>query len=519
MPRFLALPNNNPLSRLPGILLFCASVIMGLLCYKSYGIGWDEPIQRMAGTLTYDYVFNGDHAIKTYAERDLGTGFELLLVIIERKCHISDSRHIYLMRHLVTHLFFLVSVFCGYLLALRLFKDQKIACLAFVMLAFMPRLYAHSFFNSKDIPFLSAFLIAMLVSQIAFEKNKPLWYLLLGLVCGYATSIRAMGIILVPLMGFLLFLDLSKSIYLKEKILPAIINTLLFLTGFCVLLYVAWPILWDSPIIRFKEQFASLAHIAWNGSVLFKGEMIPATALPYSYLPVWISITVPEVWLAAGIAGFVWVSVGFVRRPLQHLANTQERNFILYAGCFALPLIVVNVLHSTNFDDWRHLYFVYPAFVMLALFAINRLLYSMAKIVVWSVCGLQVLFVAFFMLRNHPHQEVYFNNLVSHDKEYLRKNYDLDYWSCANKQGLEYILANDTAAQINVAGRLETIWNAQLIIPWDKRWRITAVKEGVPADYFITTFREHPADYPYTNIFYEVRVLNSTVLRIYKLHR
>ena len=516
MPLSFASADKKPLSRMPGVLLFCVSVIIGLLYCKSYGIGWDEPIQRTVGTLTYDYVFHGDQSIKTYAERDLGAGFELPLVIIERQCHMTDSRHIYLMRHIITHLFFLVSVFCGYILALRLFKDQQIACLAFVMLAFMPRLYAHSFFNSKDIPFLSAFLIAMLVSQVAFEKNKTLWFALLGIVCGYATSIRAMGIILLPLMGSLLLLDLCRSIYLREKLLYSIGNMLLFLAGFSVMLYAAWPILWSAPINSFKEQFASLAHIAWNGSVLFRGEVIAGTALPYSYLPVWISITVPEVWLAAGIAGLVWVIVSFARRPMHFLASTPERNFILYAGCFALPLIVVNVIHSVNFDDWRHLYFIYPAFVLLALFAIDKLVRGKARGVIWGACVLQLVLVAIFMLRNHPYQEMYFNNLVSHDKEYLRKNYDLDYWSCSEKQGIEYILANDTASQIRVAGRLETIWNAQLIIPWDKRWRIKAVKESEPADYFITTFRGHPADYPYTTV-YEVHVLNSTVMKVYKL--
>ncbi len=190
--------NNTSIRIWPGIVLFFASVVVGLSLYQDYGISWDEPIQREIGTLTYNYVSKGDQAFKSSEFRDLGTGFELVLVFIEKKLHIEDSRDIYLARHLATHLLFLLSVFCGYILCLRLFKDQFIACLGFVLLAFMPRIYAHSYFNSKDIPFLCSFIITFMVGQMAFEKNRSGWYLLLGLAAGYATSIRAMGILLVP---------------------------------------------------------------------------------------------------------------------------------------------------------------------------------------------------------------------------------------------------------------------------------------------------------------------------------
>jgi Dolichyl-phosphate-mannose-protein mannosyltransferase len=188
-------------SLLPGVVLLVICIFIALSVYKDYGISWDENAQRKIGALTYDYITKGDKTLLTYEMRGLGTGFELPLIYVEKWLGYEDRHDIFPARHLVTHLFFLIGVFCGYILALRLFKNQFLACLTFLMLAFHPRIYAHSFFNTKDIPFLAAVLIALLIAQVAFEKNKALWFLLLGLTCGYATSIRAMGVIFAPIIS------------------------------------------------------------------------------------------------------------------------------------------------------------------------------------------------------------------------------------------------------------------------------------------------------------------------------
>jgi hypothetical protein len=502
----------------PGVVLLCLSVIVGLLCYKNYGMSWDEPIQRGIGRVTYDYVTNGNQLLKTYEDRDLGTGFEYPLIKLEKSLHLTDTRDIYLMRHIVTHLFFLLSVFCGYLLAMRLFKDQFIAILAFILLAFTPRIYAHSFFNTKDIPFFSVFIITFLIAQVAFEKNKPAWYLLLGCACGYATSIRPMGIMLVPCITTFLLIDYCRNIYLEEKTTTAIFNGLLFVIGFCGLLYAAWPLLWSAPLFYFTEEIKTQAHIFFDGYVLFRGSIISARQLPWDYLPVWFAITVPEVWLLAGLTGFIWVNISFFKRPLQYLLNVPQRNLLLYIACFAAPVIAVIALHSVNYDDWRHLYFIYPSFVMLALFAIHKLATRRRRIIVLSVCGAQILAVAFFMVRYHPFQQVYFNHLVSHKKEFLRNNYDLEYWGCAYTNGMEYILAHDTAAIIRIDHGLDPTMNAYFFIPAEQRKRIVIVDSTGHPDYLITNFRNHPADYNYPHIMYNIEVLNSSILRVYKVH-
>lgn len=500
-----------------GLVLLGITLIIGLLTYKDYGISWDEPTQRGIGIVTYNYITNNDQYLKTYDDRDLGTGFELPLVFIEKKLNITTSHDLYLMRHIVTHLFFLLGVFCGYVLVLKLFRNQLIACLGLIMLAFHPRIYAHSFFNTKDIPFLAAFLIVFLIAHTAFGKNKWWWYGLLGLACGYATSIRVMGILLLPcFLSFFVF-DLIAGIKDKQKPTPLFAHPLVFVAGYCLMLYVSWPILWSAPVHYFVEQFQTQAHIFWKGEVLFMGKNVNGAQLPLNYLPVWFGITMPEVWLVAGLSGFGMLSWHFLKSPSRWLKNNADRNFLLYLACFIGPVVGVVAINAVNYDDWRHLYFIYPSFVLLALYGINKLLATRFIKVVWAGLGLQMILVGVFMAKAHPHHQVYFNNLVSHKNEYLRQNYDMDYWGCACKLGLQYILANDNADTIKVCKTTDPVINA---IRWLKPEQQKRVKLCTPDEnptYYITSFRNHPGDYPYPITFYEIKVLNSTIMRVYKM--
>ena len=503
----------------PGILLFVATVFVGLYVYPDYGMSWDEPDQRGIGNVTYNYVLKGDKSLLTYDDRGLGPGFELPLIFLEKFGHFETSRDIYLSRHLATHLFFLFGVFCGYILAYKLFKNQFTACLAFVLLAFHPRIYAHSFFNTKDIPFLSVLLMVMLVSYIAFSKNRTGWYLLLGIVTGYATSIRAMGVLFALLIVFFLAIDVLRKKYLKERSLDLVFGVVSFIAGFSGMLYLCWPFLWNDPVQRFFESFHNLANIVWTGKVLFEGHSFAGNELPLNYMPVWFSITVPELWLVTGLAGCNWIIIAMLRFPLRYFSNTPERHFLFYVALFLIPALSMMFLHGVNIDDWRHLYFIYAPFVMLALFVINKLVMGKWKLIAKTVCLLQTVTVFYFMVRNHPFQQVYFNRFVRHDKEYLRKHYDLEYWGCSFYQGLNHLLATNRGTiriATDLSGHPPLRNNIGMLTEHEKKRVIVTEEAG--ADYFITNYRMHPSDFPYDKVDFPINVLNSTILCIYKTH-
>jgi Dolichyl-phosphate-mannose-protein mannosyltransferase len=499
----------------PGLLLLVASLIIALFIYKDYGVSWDEPEQREMGEVSYNYIFHHDPALKTSVDRDHGVGFELVLTALEKKLHFTDSRDIFLMRHLATHIFFLIGVFFAYLLMLRLYKNQFIACLGFLIIALNPRLYAHSFFNTKDIPFLSAFIICLFLCHVAFDKNKSWWYALLGVACGYATSIRILGVLLISLIALFILIDMLRAFNGKTKTAKSAGNLFIFFTASFLSLTGFWPVLWESPLQTFASNFRSLSHFPWDGLVLFNGHLDHAKTLPWYYLPEWFFISTPLLWLTTGIAGITMVVLRFIKSPFNYVASLSGKSNLLYLLCFFTPLLSIIVLHSVVYDDWRHVYFIYPPFVFLALSAIHKFNACKGNIIACAICMVQLVLTGFFMISNHPCQNVYFNSLVSHKDEHIRMNFEQDYWGSSFKQGIEYILAHDTSSTIRLDWRIRPVKTNVRILKEADRKRIQFTEDS--ADYFITTFRGHPSDYKYPSITYEVKVQNSTMLRVYKL--
>jgi hypothetical protein len=504
---------------LPGIIMFFIALVIGFLTYKDYGNCWDEPYQRETGLLSYNYIFNHNMDLFTKKTDYHGAGFEILLVMLEKMMRLNDSRDIYLMRHIVSNIFFLIGVFAGYVLIYRLYKNRFLAGLGFFMLAFMPRIYAHSFYNTKDMPFLCVFIMVFAVCHIAFDKNKTWLFFALGLLCGYATSIRIMGVMLVPIIFTFFVADLIINRADKGKVVKTLLSAGAYCFGFIVLLYLPWPLLWRHPVHTFIEAYQKLSHYsAWKGGLLFQGKILYSDKpLPWTYFPTWFLITIPELWLAAGFGGIIWLFVDFFKRPQIYISNTPERNFILYLYCFFVPIFAVIFLKSVIYDDWRHLYFVYPPFIIIGIHFIHKLMQGKFQKIIAGACILQAAIVAFFMIQNHPFNEVYFNNLVSHDEESLRKTYDLEYWGCSFKQGLDHLVESDTSRDIKVCVEYMPMLdnNKMLLRPEDRKRIHFAMFDQ--ADYYMSNFRLHPDDYPGTNIEYQIEVLNSTIFRIYKL--
>ncbi len=502
---------------LPGITLFLVALIIGLFTYKDYGICWDEPFQRGPALLSYNYIFHGDPELfKTFSDNH-GAGYELFLLIIEKLMNLTDSRDIYLMRHLVTHLCFLASAFAGYVLILRLFKNRFLASLGFIMFVFAPRLYAHSFFNSKDIPFMFMILVTFACCQRAFEKNKPLLFLFAGLACGYATSIRIMGVMVGLFIGIFLLIDFFSAWSKKDNPVRQALNILAFSVGFLFLLYLGWPYLWKAPVTNLVDSFSKLSHYdLWHGYVLINDHYIDGAKLPWYYIPLWFAVTTPELWLITGFAGAIWVIINFFGRPLAWLANTRERNFILYLACFFAPILSVILLHSVLYNDWRHLYFVYPSFVLLAIYFIDKILHTRYKIIMQCACALQLLLIALFMIPNHPFHQVYFNYLVSHRSGYLRSHYDMDYWGCSYKQGVDRILAADQSKVIRINCEYRTmIDNAVLFLPEEERGRLQFTDKAA-ADYYTSDSRGELYDNAPSTPFDSIDVLNSAIFYAFK---
>ena len=507
--------NNHWKPYVPGLLLLLVSVIIALGTYQQYGVSWDEPDQRYIGLMNANYIFRGDTTMLHVPDKDHGAGFELPLVGAEWMARAKSYRDIDLLRHLLTHLFFLGAAFAGYVLAWRLFGSRWIASLAFVMLAFHPRMWAHSWMNTKDIPLQAMFVICFALCERAFRRGTVGAFILLGLACGYTVSIRLSGILLPAVISLFMIADIVRLLLKKQRVAPVIKRFALFVISAAAMMYLWWPTLWRAPVTGFLESYASLSHFRWAGALLLNGSFVNATKLPWYYLPEWFSITMPELWLLAGFVGLALIIVAAFRRPRLFIENTTERNFLLYLLCFALPVASVFIIHPVMYDDWRHFYFLYPSFVFAGLYAVRHFSKGRLKRAVQAAFAIQAAALVWIFISLNPVQQVYFNAFVPHTKEYLRAHFELDYWGCSYKQGIEWILAHDDRNSIRIAPQEPPFYNNYNMLPNDQRARIQPVQTHDRPDYFITDFRMHTRNFKYPKVAYRLMREGSTVLCIY----
>jgi len=502
---------------IPGLLIVLVAFIISLCTYKDYGVAYDEPLQRDIGLVSYNYVRHGNDSLFRFYDRDHGVAFELPLIMAEKICKLSDSRYIYLSRHIITHIFFLLSVFCGYVLLLKLYQKQTIAIVGTLLLLAHPRIYAHSFFNTKDLPFLSACIISYLTLYLSVNKLKWQYTTLHALVCAYATAIRALGVMLPAVtIGLIpIYVLLTQKKHIKNTLL----HTTLFSLLYFLFLWLCWPLLWQKPLHHLIETLQSLSKFRWGGNVLFMGHVYQSNAIPRSYLPIWFAISTPIVYALLSVGAVTYIIASFITKPYKQLQEKTRLFALVFALCSVLPVAYVIYTRAVVYDDWRHLYFVYPSIVL----CICYLLYTLkdkftGKLIVGALV-VQLAVVIIDMAKLHPYQQIYFNVLAPKKPEYLRHHFEMEYWGTSYKEALEYILTNDNRDSIKVYGLWPMPGNNKMILPETMRKRINIVWKEDNPNYFITVFRGHPADFTGMGIIcYEKRLQKNTIMRIYRMN-
>jgi hypothetical protein len=500
------------------ILLFLFAII-GISTVRSYGYAWDEHAQRVIGEICYNYVFAGNTEYRTFSDRDHGAFFELILIIIEKVGHITTTKGIYTMRHIVTHLFFLVSAFYFFKLIVLLYNNKVLATIGFLLLVINPVIYAHSFFNSKDIPFLSFFIICFYLFAKAFN-NKTYWhFILLGLFSGLLISIRIMGIIFMPFVLFFFMLELFKCRSDIKQLKKTLLLSLSYMASTILFTICAWPLLWKNPISNFLYVFDILSKYVWSGTVLFKGEFINSQQLTWDYIPTWFSINNPLIYLVLGFLGILVFCFLTLKNIKKLDLNVLNYSNFLYLFTFFVPVMAIIILHSVVYDGWRHMFYIYPPFIMLAVYFINYSWNKKIKHVVLATAVIAILATSVFIMSNFPLHHIYFNETVSLNKnEYIRKNYEMDYWGVGYKHALKYILKVDKSEIIKIHADTWVCQTNSELLPKYQQRHFMFVDSLQKADYYITTYRWHPNDYT-ANMkeFKSFMVLDNKVNTIFKV--
>ncbi len=509
------------------ILFFAAVLCVGLIVFKDYGMSWDEHVSRYNGVMALKYILENDRSLFTYQDRFYGPVFEIFLVAVELYSDLtSDIRKVFLMRHAGTFLLFYLGIIFFYRTCRYRFKDRKIALLGSFFLILSPRIFAHSFYNSKDMAFLAVFIIGV-YSLISYLNKKTFYNAVIhGIICAFLIDIRITGLLLPIFTVIFLFMDLMVIEKEKEgakRSVATFMVYIIFLISFTVLF---WPTLWVDPLKNFIEAFKFMSRHSWPGKVLYFGEYVRASNLPWHYIPVWLFITTPLLYSVLFFTGCLISLKSFVTHPLGFYRN--RRDDLVFFTWFFLPLISVIILRSTLYDGWRQMFFIYPAFLIIALIGLTSVFKGIGRMsspgkvkilnsavaaaILLSACN-----VGYSVIKSHPYENVYFNFLAGRNGQEIKNNFELDYWGLSYREALEYVLENDSGKTVKIfVANPSGISNASILKPGYVK-RIVFVEDPGKAKYFISNYRWHREEYPYENEFFSISVNGMKIMVVYKL--
>ncbi len=499
---------------LQGLLLCALFLVVGLAVVDDYGAGWDGQAGRGLSEANLAFI-RGDAAtiLPTDPFRFHGVAFELPLFLLERGLGLEDSHRIYLLRHLLTHLFFLAGGWCASLLAYRLFQSRGVALLVLVLFVLQPRLYAHSFFNSKDLPFLSMFMVSLYATHRAFRKETVGAFLLCGVCVGLLTNLRIMGVMLLPAVLGLRGLDVLYGSRAQRT--QGWVTGAVFVGGCLGTLYGLSPYLWANPF-EWGTAVRTLAHYPIVCRELFQGSVFPADQFPPHFLPTWLAISTPPVTLLLGILGATWVGGRSVRRAGEALRNTDLRFGLLLLACLTLPVVAVVVLGSHLCDAWRQMFFLHAPLCVLGGWGLRWIGERRPGVAVggYALVGIGVLVTGGEMVRLHPHQQVYFNWLVDRTTpEYLRTQYEMDPRMDACREGLEFLRRRypDTTVSVRDDWPARKAW---FTLPRVDRFRLALVPNGSDFRIFCGKMLYQKEKDAFKNMVHIYKLYNNTLVTV-----
>ena len=505
---------NNNFNKKITYAIFLLFFFIGIYTYKDYGISVDEEFERRVGfywleyvlsLTTFDNFYNSallklneitGFTLPTAKDNKFyGVIFNLPMAFLEVFFEINDSKEYFHLRHLFNFLLFFVSSIFFYKLLLSRFLKYNIALLGTLFFILSPRIYGDSFFNNKDIVFLSLVSIALYFCIKAIEKDNYKNLLIFSIFAAICTSSRILGIIF-PI-SFILFYFLS--FFQENKNLKKII---FFTISYFIFLIIFWPALWENPIENFFLAFKYFSDLqGFNIKMFFNGEYISTNFLPYSYIFTWILITTPILYILLFLIGYYYI----FKKLFIRFINIKEKSnypdlwrdinekqdlfifFILTSVIFYL--ITFNVRLYTG---WRQIYFLNVFIIYISVHGFYKIHLNLkSKIkpnIQFGLIGLFLIFIVFKMIIYHPYQNLYFNSVFNKN---AHNKFEVDYWGLTGKKFLESVLIlekNKNQIKIGVASFIPLERSLKLLSKEERDKIIIVGQDYEKADYIYTVF-------------------------------
>ncbi|MEI7751333.1 MAG: hypothetical protein WCJ71_04490 [Candidatus Omnitrophota bacterium] len=431
----------------------CLAGVFMIWISKDFGINWDEWEESNYGFLILRHFFTGAKDLEYLSTINLGEPVYMITGVLSGLLNgslhdfiqhgLSTPAHLlnfYLIAHGVDAFFgFLAILFAG-LLAKEL-GNWKTALLTLVFLFLSPRFFGNSMNNHKDIPFAAMYVFSFYfmlrwIKALPFPPKRLSLCLIFGISAVIMT--RAGGLILIP---YLFLFSFGYGFVLRKNSPPPLSWLRIFLLTLTVAFLGYWGglLLWPyAQMAPFTNPFKALLDFSnfsgSNGLVLFEGQLVYSTQLPWYYLAKWILISSPLFF----ISGFCMFFI-FARQIFR-----KDRAFFACMVSFGVlfPLIFIAAKRSIVYDSWRHVLFVYPLLTIFVALAWQEAWAwadrSWGRILLGFFFAVQLAEPALWMVRNHPNEYVYFSPLVGGLKGAFTK-YESDYWGNSLRKGAEWL--------------------------------------------------------------------------------
>jgi hypothetical protein len=326
--------------------------------------------------------------------------------------------------------------------------------------------------------------------------------LIAGIILGLTTSIRLLG----PFAGLLLMG--YALLTMGKKSIPVMIC---YFSIAALTAYLTWPFLWDSPTYRFIDAFEVMKDFPFEGTVRFMGNYYAPGNLPWTYIPLLISIQITEPIIILSIMGLISSIWSFIKNP-----GDNKKLLIIYAW-FMIPVGLFIILHSSAYDNFRQFFFILPPIFILSGIALDLVcrrinhgvvnLVLVVSLVIPGIMGISSL---------HPYEYIYYNSFVGGTRG-AAENFETDYWLTSYREATFYLNANaPIGAKILVlyAG-YNVVHNARKDLLIYGLESGNAIQETYDYAVISTRYNSHISNLPNAEIVYEVRK-NGVLLAVVK---
>lgn len=310
-------------------------------------------------------------------------------------------------------------------------------------LAVYPLFFSESHFNIKDPPEAAFFGLTIIFFYLGITRNSWFYIVCSSIIAALAFGTKFNAFFIVPILVlWLIFyihgmISKNKKLFRLtniKKIVPLIMSLIAYPFITTAIFYFLWPYLWSDPIssflntVKFYQQIGIGTPPEMSNYIFHGWNMYPI---------IWIIYTSPIPILVLSIVGFV--------ESLSLILFKKNSFAFLIIAWFMVPILRSSFPNSSVYGGVRQLMEFVPALAILAgigsYVLVKRLKHRNTTVL---LILLSLMFVFYEMVKIHPNQNVYFNQLIGGLSG--AKENKIPYWGNsygnAYQQGIDWLTKN-----------------------------------------------------------------------------